>query len=73
MKTSFILRRTFFSYREVRLMLPYELKLWFLLTYYRCRTRILEQEDARERERYLIKMIKIMKVDKTVKEILLGH
>ena len=29
---------------------------------YRVRTRILEQEDAKERERYLIKFIKIMKV-----------
>ena len=27
-----------------------------------CRTRILEQDDAREREKFLIKFIKVMKV-----------
>ena len=44
------------------------LKAWFqyciytfVLSLFRCRTRILEQEDGKERERYLMKFIKVMK------------
>lgn len=44
------------------------LKAWFqyciytfVLLLFRCRTRILEQEDGKERERYLMKFIKVMK------------